>query len=195
MRNAQRRGSLRGRFTGWAALVFAVYVAAIVASNWMIGHVGIPTAPGGPHLTPVGFGLLAPSGVWAAAVSFPARDVTQRLGGRWLGIAAILAGAAISWAISDPRIAVASGVTYLCSETADFAVYTPLQKRWFVPAVFASGCVAAVVDSVLFLHLAGLPSGAAAVAGLVLGKVWVQMAAAPAAWGLRKTGPVAMVTA
>ena len=41
------------------------------AQNWLIVHVGIPTAPGGPHLTPVGFGLLAPSGVWAAAVSLP----------------------------------------------------------------------------------------------------------------------------
>jgi hypothetical protein len=175
----------------WAAAAFAVYVAAIVLSNALIVHVGIPAGPG-VHLTPVGFGLLAPSGVWAAAVSFPARDVTQRLGGRWLGIAAILVGALISWRISDPHIAVASGLTYLCSESADMAVYTPLQKRWFVPAVVASGCVAAVVDSVLFLHLAGLPSGAAAVAGLVLGKVWVQFAAGPATWGLRRTKPLAV---
>ena len=175
----------------WAAAAFAVYVAAIVLSNWMIGHVGIPTVPGGPHLTPVGFGLYAPSGVWAAAVSFPARDVTQRLGGRWLGVAAIIIGAGVSYLIADPRIAVASGVTYLCSEAADMAVYTPLQRRWFVPAVFASGCVAIVVDSVLFLHLAGLPAGMAAVAGLVLGKFWVQLAAIPVAWSLRRTGPVA----
>lgn len=174
----------------WAAAAFAVYVAAIVASNWLITHVGIPTGPGGPHLTPVGFGLLAPSGVWAAAVSFPARDVTQRLGGRWLGIAAIIVGALVSYWISSPAIAVASGLTYLCSETADFAVYTPLQRRWFAPAVVASGCVAAVVDSVLFLHLAGIPAGASAVAGLILGKLWVQFAAGPAAWGLRRTAPV-----
>jgi uncharacterized PurR-regulated membrane protein YhhQ (DUF165 family) len=174
----------------WTVLAFAVYVAAIVASNWLIGHVGIPAGPG-THLTPVGFGLYAPSGVWAAAVSFPARDVVQRLGGRWLGIAAIIIGAAVSWYISDPQIALASGLTYLCSESADFAVYTPLQRRWFVPAVVASGCVAAVVDSVLFLHLAGLPAGTAAVAGLVLGKVWVQLTAGPAAWGLRRTRPMA----
>lgn len=175
----------------WASAAFAVYVSAIIGSNWLITHVGIP-AGHGTFLTPVGFGLLAPSGVWAAAVSFPARDVVQRAGGRWLGIAAIVIGAAISWWISDPHIAVASGLTYLCSETADFAVYTPLQRRWFVPAVVASGCIAAVVDSVLFLHLAGLPAGAAAVAGLVLGKVWVQAAAGPAAWGLRKAAPVAV---
>ena len=176
----------------WAAVAFAVYVAAIVLSNYLITHVGIPVGHG-THLTPVGFGLLAPSGVWAAAVSFPARDVTQRLGGRWLGVAAILIGAAVSYWISSPVIAVASGVTYLCSEGADMAVYTPLQRRWFVPAVFASGCVAIVVDSVLFLHLAGLYS-TPALEGLVLGKFWVILAAIPVAWLLRRTGPVAMTT-
>lgn len=171
-----------------AAAALSVYVLAIVASNWLITHVGIPVGPG-LHLTPVGFGLYAPSGVWAAAVSFPARDITQRAGGRWLGILAIFIGAAISWKISAPQIAVASGLTYLCSETADFAVYTPLQRRWFVPAVVVSGCVAAVVDSVVFLHLAGLPTGAAAVAGLVLGKVWVQLAAGPVTWRMRHALP------
>jgi hypothetical protein len=130
----------------WATAAFAVYAGAITLSNWLIVHAGIPAGPG-THLTPVGFGLMAPSGVWAAAVSFPARDVVQRTGGRWLGLAAIAAGAGVSWMVSDPHIAMASALTYLCSETADFAVYTPLQRRWLVPAVVASGCVAAVPAS------------------------------------------------
>lgn len=176
----------------WLASALVIYVGAIALSNWMISHVGIPTVPGGPHLTPVGFGLYAPSGVWAAGLTFPARDVVQRVGGRWFGILAIVIGAAISYKISAPQIAVASGITYLCSESADFLVYTPLQRRWFVPAVIASGCVAAVVDSVLFLHLAGIPAGTAAVAGLVLGKVWVQLGAGAATWRLRKMAPLAV---
>lgn len=180
----------RQRLT-WVSAAMAIYVAAIVASNWLITHVGIPVG-GGTHLTPVGFGLLAPSGVWAAAVSFPARDIVQRTGGRWLGVVAILIGAAISWRISNPQIAMASGVTYLFSEAADFAVYTPLQRRWFVPAVIASGCVAIVVDSVLFLHLAGLPAGFSSVAGLVLGKFWVLLAAGAITWQLRKAAPLAV---
>ena len=174
----------------WAAVAFAVYVAAIILSNYAITHWGIPAGPG-VHLTPVGFGLLAPSGVWFAAVSFPARDVTQRLGGRWLGVIAILVGAGISYLISSPVIAVASGVTYLCSESLDMAVYTPLQKRWFVPAVFASGCAAIVVDSVLFLHLAGIYS-VSSLEGLVLGKFWVILAAVPVTWMLRNRGPLAV---
>jgi hypothetical protein len=194
------------RRTGWAALAFAVYVTAIVASNFLIAHVGIPAGPG-THLSPVGFGLMAPSGVWAAAVSFPARDVTQRLAGRWLGFAAIFAGAGLSFATSSHAVAAASGFTYLCSESLDFAVFTRLQKgaralstRWFVTAVVASGCVAAVADSwiflharwIPFLHAAALPAGAAAVGGLILGKAWVQVAAGPASWLLRRTGPLAL---
>lgn len=175
----------------WAAAAFIIYVAAIAGSNWLITHVGIPAGPG-THLTEVGFGLLAPSGVWAAAVSFPARDVVQRTGGRWLGLAAIILGAAISWKVSDPSIAIASGGTYLCSETCDMLVYTPLQRRWFVPAVIASGCVAIVVDSVVFLHWAGLPDGWSATGGLVLGKFWVILASVPVTWALRKRGPVAV---
>lgn len=174
----------------WGAAAFAVYVLAIVGSNYAIGHWGTPVP--GAHLTPVGFGLMAPSGVWFAGLSFPARDIVQRISGRWYGVAAIIIGAAISWGISPHVIAVASGVTYLCSETADFLVYTPLQRRFFVPAVVASGLIAAVVDSVLFLHLAHLPAGFTAVEGLVLGKGWVVLAAGPVTWLLRNRGPVAV---
>src|SRR5580700_1574527 len=99
------------RRAAWTGAAFIVYVAAIVLSNWLITHVGIPAGPG-THLTEVGFGLLAPSGVWAAGISFPARDVVQRTGGRWLGVAAIILGAAISYRISSPVIAIASGGTY-----------------------------------------------------------------------------------
>lgn len=174
-----------------AAIAFIVYAGAIVLSNWLITRVGIPAGPG-THLTPVGFGLMAPSGVWAAALSFPARDITQRLGGRATGVLAIGAGAGISYLISSPVIAVASGLTYLCSESADFLVYTPLQKRFFVPAVVTSGCIAAIADSLLFLRLAGLPTGAAAVAGLILGKLWVQLLAGLVTWKLRRAGPLAV---
>lgn len=174
----------------WAAVAFALYCGAIVGSNYAIGHWGTPVP--GAHLTPVGFGLMAPSGVWFAGLSFPARDVTQRIAGRWIGILAIVTGAAISWGISPHVIAVASGLTYLCSESADFLVYTPLQRRFFVPAVVASGIVAAVVDSVLFLHLAHLPAGWSAVGGLILGKTWVVLAAGPVTWLLRNRGPVAV---
>ena len=51
----------------------ALFAATIPAANWMIGNVGVACIPDGPCLVPVGFGLMAPSGVviiehrtWAA---------------------------------------------------------------------------------------------------------------------------------
>lgn len=107
-----------------------------------------------------------------------------------LGVAAILIAALVSWWVSSPAIAVASGVTFLISESLDFAVYTPLQRRWFVPAVIASGIVAAVADSLIFLKLAGIPYSGN-LAGLIVGKLWiVTLIGGTAAWALRKRLPV-----
>lgn len=179
----------------WAAAALTVYVGAIVLSNALITHIGHP-APGGTHTTPVWPGLAAPSGVWAAALTFPARDVVQRLSGRWWGLAAVIAGAVVAWAVSSPVVAVASGVTYLCSEGLDFAVYTWLQRRWFRLAVAASVLLALVADSVLFvffLHLTtGFPADWGSVRGLIVGKLWVAFIAVPAVMTLRNRGPVAV---
>src|SRR5690348_721318 len=104
----------------WSLSVsFFVYVSAIILSNFLITHVGVPVPGTSTHITPVGFGLSAPSGVWAAAISFPARDLVQRTGGKSWGITAILLGGAVSFLISSPQIAVASAITYLCSESTD----------------------------------------------------------------------------
>jgi uncharacterized PurR-regulated membrane protein YhhQ (DUF165 family) len=61
-------------------------------------------------------------------------------------------GAGLSYFVS-PTFALASGVTFLVSESVDMLIYTPLQKR-FGWAVILSSLGALVVDSVLFLALA-----------------------------------------
>jgi uncharacterized PurR-regulated membrane protein YhhQ (DUF165 family) len=175
-----------------AAVALGVYVGAIVLANYLIVH-GFPGAtptPFGTYTVPVGFGLVAPAGTYVVALSFPARDVVQRAGGRILGIIAILIAGGVSWWVSSPTIAVASASTFLISETADFLVYTPLQRRWFIPAVIASGIVAAVVDSLVFLKLAGIPYSGN-LAGLIVGKLWiVTLIGGPIAWLLRRRLPV-----
>jgi uncharacterized PurR-regulated membrane protein YhhQ (DUF165 family) len=169
-------------------LAAAVYVAAIPAANWLIRNAGTVVLPDGTHLAPVGFGLLAPSGVYAAGVSFVARDVVQRAAGRVAALVAIVLGTLLS-ALVSPQLALASGSAFLVSELADFAVYTPLQRRRFVLAVLLSGVVGSVVDSVIFLGVAGIPL-AAALPGLLLGKLWVQLGALPlAAWLRRRLPP------
>ena len=155
-----------------AAVSFAAYVAVIVGANWMIGHVGTPIP--GAHVLPVGFGLQAPSGVYLAALAFVARDVLQRVGGAKAGVAAILVGAGLSAFVASAHLAFASGATFLLSETCDFLIYTPLQKRSFPLAVLASGVVGDLVDSTVFLTLAGIPL-AVALPGQLLGKLWVML--------------------
>ncbi len=165
----------------------ATYVGAIVAANWLIRNVGPVVLPDGTHLVPVGFGLLAPAGVYAAGATFVARDVVQRAGGRAWGLAAVFVGTGVSVAVS-PRLALASGGSFFFSEAADFAVYTPLQRRHFLWAVLLSGLAGSVIDTVLFLRIAGIPMDTA-LPGLLLGKVWVQLAAVPVALWLRRRLP------
>ncbi|MGH9106742.1 MAG: VUT family protein, partial [Acidimicrobiales bacterium] len=170
-----------------AVLAFAVYVGSIAAANWMISHVG--RAVPGAHELPVGFGLEAPSGVYLAGLTFVARDVLQRLAGARAGVAAIFAGAAFSWWLSSASLAVASAGTFLLSETCDFAVYTPLQARHFPFAVVGSGLVSDLVDSTVFLTLAGIPLSMA-LPGQLVGKAWLVLAGGAVAGLLRRWGPL-----
>jgi queuosine precursor transporter len=172
------------------AVAFIAYIAAIVLANWMISHVGTPT-PFHTHTLPVGFGLVAPSGTYAAALAFPARDVVQRTVGRVVGFVAIVVGAALSFAVSSHTIAFASGATFLTAETLDMLIYTPLQRRWFAPAVIVSGLVGAVVNAWMFLTLAHLPVSSN-MPGLLVGTVWVILAGGAIAAGLRRTKPLAV---
>lgn len=170
-----------------ALLAFLVYGGSIVLANWLILHVGTVVLPDGTHMVPVGFGLLAPSGAYAAGLTFVARDVVQRTSGNRWALAAVLAGTVLSVLVS-PQLALASGTAFLFSELADFAVYTPLQRHRFVLAVVLSGIVGSVVDSLLFLSIAAIPL-AAALPGLLLAKLWVQLLAGPLAAWLRTRLP------
>lgn len=137
----------------------AGYIATIFTANWALVTFG---------LVPVGFGLLAPAGVYFAGLAFTLRDLTQEtLGRRWT-VAAILAGAVLS-ALVSPAFAIASAAAFLVSELADFAVYTPLRERHWLGAVAASNGVGLVLDSALFLWLAF--GSLDFLAGQVVGKV------------------------
>jgi uncharacterized PurR-regulated membrane protein YhhQ (DUF165 family) len=143
----------------------ALYIGTIFAANWAITRYGFVT---------VAPGLVAPAGVYFAGIAFTLRDLTQNLLGRRWVVAAILTGAAASWVISS-SFAVASAVAFLISETADFAVYTPLAERRWLAAVAASNVVGTVVDSVVFLTLAF--HSLAFLRGQVVGKLWMTLLA------------------
>lgn len=122
----------------------ALYIGTVFAANWAITHVG---------MVPVGFGLMAPAGVYFAGLAFSLRDLTHESLGRGAVLVAIIAGAVLSGWLS-PQLALASGAAFLVSELADFAVYTPLRERSWLGAVALSNTVGLTLDSVLFLWLA-----------------------------------------
>src|SRR3954447_14986094 len=92
----------------WGAVAVAVYIGIIVLANWLITEYGAVS---------VGFGLVAPAGVYAAGAAFTARDIVQDLLGKLWVCAAIVVGGLISAAYaSTTRIAVASATAFLVSE-------------------------------------------------------------------------------
>ncbi len=156
---------------------FVGFMACVPLANWMIGHVGTVCVPDGPCLLPVAPGLMAPSGVIVVGLALVLRDLVQRcLGARW-GLAAVLLGTLVSVLVAGRQLVLASGAAFLLSELADFAVYTPLQRRGLIRAVVASSVVGLVLDSVVFLTLAF--GSLDFLAGQVIGKAWAVLFSLP----------------
>jgi uncharacterized PurR-regulated membrane protein YhhQ (DUF165 family) len=145
-----------------AATLAAAYIGTIVAANWLIQHLGA---------VPVGFGLLAPAGVYMAGLAFTLRDLLHEAAGRTVVLAAILTGACVSALVAPAALALASGVAFAVSELADMAIYTPLRERRWLTAVVASNLVGLTVDSALFLWLAF--GSLQFLPGQVAGKAWM----------------------
>jgi hypothetical protein len=187
------RMSLSARKVAGLAYTLA-FMACIPTANWMIGHVGTTCAPDGPCLLPVfpwsppwshyGGPMMAPSGVSMIGIALVLRDLVQRRLGRVAALMAIVAGAALSGALAPPQLVVASTAAFFLSELADFAVFTPLQKRGLVLAVLASAVVGLIADSVLFLWLAF--GSLEFLEGQVLGKTWMVLLALPFVHWIRK---------
>lgn len=162
----------------------AAFAICIPAANWLIGNVGTICVPDGPCLIPVAPGLTAPSGVLMIGLALVLRDLVQRsLGVKWAA-GAVLVGAALSAFFAPPALVVASAAAFLLSEMADLAVYTPLQKRGLVLAVFASSVVGLVIDSAVFLYLAF--GNLDYIWGQMVGKAWMVLAALPIIHILRR---------
>jgi uncharacterized PurR-regulated membrane protein YhhQ (DUF165 family) len=189
MQPAQQPESLRMSAqedrSGIEGYVFlAAYIACIPLANWMIGHVGTYCVPQGPCLVPVAPGLMAPSGVLLVGLALVLRDLVQRRLGITYALAAIAVGAVLSGVLAPLPLVVASTTAFLLSELADFAVYTPLQKRGLVLAVLASSLVGLVADSIVFLWLAF--GSFEFLLGQIVGKAWMVLLTLPAIEWLRR---------
>lgn len=151
-------------------LLIAAFAATVPAANWMIGNVG-ECIPNGPCLVPVGFGLMAPSGVLMVGVALALRDAVHSMLGAKYALIAITLGVFLSAAVAPPSLVVASAVAFMLSELSDFAVYAPMRKKNVPAAIIASGLAGSVVDSAVFLLIAF--GSLDYIAGQVVGKMWM----------------------
>jgi len=126
-----------------------LYVAAIVAVNWMFTAIA-------PWHTPLGDLYLANVVV---GFIFVLRDYAQREIGHYILFATAVAGV-LTWFMVDPAIAAASISAFILSETADWGVYSflrrPLSQRILISALFA-----VPLDTLAFQYLAGYLTPAA----------------------------------
>ena len=159
---------------------FAAFAATIPVANWLIGNVGTTCVPDGPCLIPVGFGLMAPSGVLMIGLALVLRDWLHEAAGWKWSFVAVVVGALLSLIFSPPAIAVASAVAFALAELSDLAVYARLRERGKHVAVMASQVVGAALDSALFVWIAF--GSLQFSAGTTLGKIYAGAAVALVLW-------------
>lgn len=155
-----------------------LFLVCIAAANLLTTYVG---------LVPVGFGYTATAGTALAGLTFVVRDSVQDRHGRSTALGAIVLGAFLSAVCAlilgsgaGLRIAAASGIAFLVSESLDQAIYSPLRRRGYVRAAVASNVAGAIVDTFLFLSLAGFGIAGGAWIGQVAVKLLVTAVAVAA---------------
>ncbi len=130
-------------------LVITAFLGLATASNILTKHFGL--VPAGPA------GLICGAGAWLMGPLLLARDLVQDVAGRKVIVVCMGIGAALSWLLATPELAVASTAAFALSETCDFAVYTPMRRRGWTRAALLSGFAGAITGSAVFLYLAGFP--------------------------------------
>lgn len=126
------------------------YVGLAVLANWLASK----------YVWPVGFGLLAPGGVFAIGAVLVVRDWLNQLSPK-LSLALIPVASAISYGVGEiagwsglQKIALASVAAFVVSEAVEWAVFAPIRKRSLTLGVALSGSVGIALDSYVFLQLA-----------------------------------------
>ncbi len=158
---------------GWVALT--LFILTIPVGNWVVVNVGLVCEPNGPCLIPVAPGLMAPSAVMIAGLALVLRNAVQAFLGAYFSLLAVAVGTFLSAFFAEPSLVVASAAAFCFSELADFAVYTPMRKRFPAFSVVMAGLVGSIIDSAIFLSLAF--GSIDFIVGQVLGKFWMSLLA------------------
>jgi len=132
-------------------LLAAGYVGLVILANWLASR----------YVVSVGFGRVAPAGVFCIGGVLVLRDWLQQLRGLLWTMPLVYAAGLASWGIGDAagwtsleKIAVASVVAFTVSETVEAVVFTPIRARNLTFGVGLSATIGNALDSYLFLALA-----------------------------------------
>lgn len=139
-----------------STLIYSTLMAAIVvASNILVQF----------HLTGTLWGIalgdLLTWGAFTYPVAFLVTDLTNRQFGpaiaRRVVYVGFVVGVALSFWLSEPRIAIASGTAFLIGQLLDISVFNELRRKTWWKAPLAASMVGTVIDTALFFSLAFAP--------------------------------------
>lgn len=139
------------RFT----LAVAAMVVVVTASNILVQY------PVQFDLGPIHLGDILTWGAFTYPFAFLVSDLTNRHDGpnraRLVVLAGFAVGLGLSFWLSTPRIAIASGSAFLIGQLLDIAVFQRLRNRyWLVPPLSAS-LFGSLIDTLIFFSIAFAP--------------------------------------
>jgi len=149
----------------------SLYVGLAILANWLAAT----------YVVHVGFGYVAPAGVFAIGAVLVLRDWIQQLAGLPRTMAMVYLAALLSWAVGDlagwttlQKVALGSAVAFTISETVEAVVFTPLRRKSLTAGVALSATVGNALDSFVFLAIAF--GSEAFFVGQFIGKGWMILA-------------------
>jgi uncharacterized PurR-regulated membrane protein YhhQ (DUF165 family) len=137
-----------------------VYVAmmtlVVVASNFFVQF------PVQAMLGAINLADLLTWGAFTYPVAFLVTDLTNRQYGpriaRMVVATGFVVGVVLSWYLSQPRIAIASGSAFLLGQLLDISVFNRLRRQTWWQAPLAGSMLGSVLDTVLFFSIAFAPA-------------------------------------
>ena len=142
-------------FARFVVAVMAM-VVVVTASNILVQY------PVQFDLGPLHLADILTWGAFTYPFAFLVSDLTNRHDGpnraRFVVLAGFLVGLALSFWLSTPRIAIASGSAFLIGQLLDIAVFQRLRNRyWLIPPLSAS-LFGSLLDTLIFFSIAFAPA-------------------------------------
>ena len=130
--------------------------AVVVASNVLVQY------PLSGELFGIALGDLLTYGAFTYPVAFLITDLTDRQFGpriaRRVVAGGFLVAVIISFALSTPRIAIASGSAFLAGQLLDISVFNRLRRQSWWRAPLIASLIGSVLDTVIFFSFAFAPA-------------------------------------